>query len=109
MQGLPVLMKEPYGPNLQRYRLALRKIDFSVQCHYVFLHGAFYPEGGVMMQACQAAASLVLHCQCNVLKPHAKHTPIMLDVGVCSFARARARSASKRPVLSLDAAVPQGG
>ena len=65
MQGLPVLMKEQYGPNLQRYRLALRKIDFGVQCHYMFLHGAFYPEGGVMMQACQAAASLVLHYQCN--------------------------------------------
>ena len=70
---------------------------------------AFYPNGGVIMQACQAAASLVLHYQCNVLKPHAKHTPIMLDVGVCSADRARARSVSKRPVLSLDAAVPQGG
>ena len=70
---------------------------------------AFYPEGGVMMQACQAAASLVSHCQCNVLKPQTKHTPIMLDVGVCSAACAHAHSASKRPVLSLGAAIPQGG
>ena len=69
---------------------------------------AFYPEGDMMMQACQAAASLVSHCQCEVLKPHAKHTPIMLDMGVCSAARIRARSA-RRLVLSLDTAIPQGG